>query len=278
MNFDPIILPQFSPVFLEIGFLQIRYYSLAYIAGILIGYFYVKKRLASVAPTSTPKSSSGGADLHSIPKAVFDNIVTYAILGIILGGRLFYVCFYNFSYYLANPMEIPAIWLGGMSFHGGLFGLASAMFLLCRRFKISFLYIMDVIAVIAPIGIFFGRIANFINGELYGKITDVPWAVKYPTEAFARHPSQIYEALLEGLLLFAILWFASKRQFFKKNTGALSGMFLIGYFLARLFVEFFRQPDEQIGYLLGFITMGQILSIPMLLLGVYLIKSGRTSK
>lgn len=253
-----ITFPDIDPVLVQIGPLAIRWYALAYVSGIVLGWWYLI-RLNKRPPVI-------------LTQKALDDIMVWATLGIILGGRLGYVIFYNGSYYLHNPVEILKVWQGGMSFHGGLIGLLIAVYLMCRKEKISFIGTMDMVACVGPIGLFFGRIANFINGELYGRVTDVPWGIIFPRGGpLPRHPSQIYEALLEGLTLFLILsllvWFTRIRHY----KGAIGGVFLIGYALARMTVEQFREPDEQLGFIWGALTMGQLLSFPMLLIGVGLI-------
>lgn len=246
--------PQIDPVALAIGPVQIRWYALAYIVGIMIGIFYIKKILKSSPEGSRPNKDD------------IDDFTTWAILGIILGGRLGYVLFYNLEYYLLNPSKILQVWEGGMSFHGGFIGVLLAIVLFSLKHKINMLKLADLIAVAAPIGLFFGRIANFINGELYGRITDVSWGVVFPHAGILpRHPSQLYEAGLEGIVLFLVLFACSKIKSIKECTGALSAIFILGYGLSRIFIELFREPDAHIGYVIGEITMGQILSFGMII-------------
>lgn len=205
-------------------------------------------------------------------KEAWDDWLFWAVLGIILGGRLGYVLFYNFSFYLDHPSQIFAVWQGGMSFHGGLFGAIISMFLFAKKYKINFLELTDILAIAAPIGLFFGRISNFINMELYGRVTNSDFGVIFPNAGSSpRHPSQIYEALLEGLFLFAILFLLAKFTKIKEKLGFLSGLFLIGYGSARFFVEQFREPDEQIGFIFAQITMGQILSLPLIVFGLAIV-------
>jgi phosphatidylglycerol:prolipoprotein diacylglycerol transferase len=245
-NFDPVAFQIFS--------LEIRWYSLAYIAGISSGWLYCKKKLIK--------------DHHVL--VIFDDYITYLIIGIILGGRIGYVLFYNLAYYFKNPIEILMVWNGGMSFHGGVIGVIIASKLFSNKHKINQFIFLDLVAISAPIGIFFGRIANFINSELYGRATDVPWAVKFMfIDNIKRHPSQLYEAFLEGVVLFFVLHY-----FFKKNylkiPGQISGLFLIFYSLFRFFTEYFRFPDPQIGYLILNLTLGQLISAAFLVLGMLL--------
>ena len=243
----------FDPVALEIFSIEIRWYSLSYIIGILFGWILAKKIFIQKLEI----------------KNKFDDYITYLILGIIIGGRLGYVFIYNLSFYINNPLDIFKVWQGGMSFHGGLIGVIFASILFARKNDQNpFLY-MDIVALVAPIGIFFGRIANFLNSELYGTITNVPWAVTFiQVDNILRHPSQLYEALLEGVFLFLILmYFRSK---FLKKPGLISGLFLIFYSIFRFFVEFYRVPDEQLGFIFLNLTMGQVVSLIFILSGIIL--------
>jgi len=201
---------------------------------------------------------------------MFDDYITYLIVGIIFGGRVGYVLFYNFKYYLENPIEILMVWNGGMSFHGGLIGIIIASKFFSNKHKTNQFIFLDLVALSAPIGIFFGRIANFINSELYGRVTDVPWSVKFVLiDNIKRHPSQLYEAFFEGLILFFILSYFFKKDYFKK-PGQISGLFLVFYSLFRFFLEFFRSPDPQIGYLILNLTLGQLISAVFLIIGMLL--------
>jgi len=254
--------PSIDPVAIEIGPFAIRWYALAYIAGILFGWRYV------IHLTRRPP--------QVMDRAAIDDFVVWATLGIILGGRLGYVLFYKPGYYIANPLEVLFLWRGGMSFHGGLVGVILAIWLFARRHRIPFLTVGDVVAAATPIGLFFGRLANFINGELFGRPSDVPWAMVFPHGGpEPRHPSQLYEAALEGLVLFAVLAWLAHRTEMRRHPGALGGAFLAGYALARIISECFREPDAHLGFILGGVTMGQILSLPMLLIGAYLIVRSR---
>ena len=245
----------FDPVAFQIFTLEIRWYSLAYIAGILIGWFLSKKIFISTEKI----------------KENFDDYLTYLILGIIIGGRLGYVFFYNFGYYSQNLNEIIMIWQGGMSFHGGLLGVILATFLFAKKNNHNPFEYLDIVALVSPIGIFFGRIANYINSELYGIETKIPWAVKFTkVDDLFRHPSQLYEAALEGLILFIILLYFRYKGFLK-IPGTISGIFLTFYSFFRFIVEFFRVPDEQLGYLFFNLTMGQIISLIFFIIGIYLI-------
>ncbi|MDB9811067.1 prolipoprotein diacylglyceryl transferase [Candidatus Pelagibacter sp.] len=245
-NFDPVAFQIFS--------LEIRWYSLAYIMGILLGWLYCKKKLIK------------NEDLLNI----FDDYITYLIIGIILGGRFGYILFYNLEYFLKNPIEIIMIWNGGMSFHGGLIGVIIATKLFSNKHKTNPFIFLDLVALSAPIGIFFGRITNFINSELYGRVADIPWSVKFVSVDNAnRHPSQLYEAFFEGIILFFILSYFFKKDYFKK-PGVISALFLIFYSLFRFFTEFFRSADPQIGYLILNLTLGQLISAVFLFFGMIL--------
>lgn len=258
--------PAIDPVAIEIGPFAIRWYALAYIAGLLFGWWLAKR---IVARPGWRLSAEG-----------LDDLLVYATLGIVVGGRLGYVLFYNLPYYAAHPLESLYVWRGGMSFHGGLFGVLVAAWLYAWRNRIPFLEVADLLAAVAPIGLFFGRIANFVNGELWGRPSDVPWAVIFPHAGpEPRHPSQLYEAALEGLLLFALLQFLAWRPRAPDHVGRLSAVFLVGYGLARSFLELFREPDPQLGYLWGGLTMGQLLSLPLILAGVLLwLRAGRAQR
>jgi phosphatidylglycerol---prolipoprotein diacylglyceryl transferase len=245
----------FDPVAFQILSLEIRWYSLAYIIGIILGWTYCKKRLIK--------------DQHIL--RLFDDFITYLIIGVILGGRLGYVLFYNLKYYLENPFEVLMLWNGGMSFHGGLIGIIIASQFFSGKHKVNQFIFLDLVALSAPIGIFFGRIANFINSELIGRATDLPWSVKFLLiDNIKRHPSQLYEAFFEGIILFFLL-----RYFFRKNyilsPGKISALFLIFYSLFRFFAEFFRSPDPQIGFLILNLTLGQLISILFLIAGTLLL-------
>lgn len=255
-NLFPIYLSQLNPVALALGPLEIRWYSLAYIFGILSTLFYLK---------------FANEKEQFMSQEAYDSWLSWAILSIILGGRFGYVLFYNLPYFLSNPLEIFAFWHGGMSFHGGLLGAIFGMFLFAKYYKINYLQLSDKLAITAPIGLFFGRIANFINMELYGRTTSSNYGIIFPNAgSLPRHPSQLYEAFLEGIILFIILIFLKKFTKISKTYGRISGVFLIFYGSFRSFVEIFRQPDEQIGFILSHLTMGQILSVPLVLFGIYL--------
>lgn len=247
--------PQIDPVLFEIGPLAIRWYSLSYVLGIVLGGLY-----ADFLNKKPPVQKN---------LKVFDDFMIWAIIGILLGGRLGYVLFYNLDYYSSNISDALKIWHGGMSFHGGLLGVMVASIIFCKKNKVNLLVLFDLLACAAPIGLFFGRIANFINGELYGRVTDVSWAMVFPNGGSQpRHPSQLYEAFLEGFVLFFVLLFLANFSKFKKYPGFLSGVFVSGYALARIIIENYREPDEHIGFLFMQITTGQVLSLPMLIVGV----------
>lgn len=246
--------PNIDPEIVKIGPLSIRWYGLMYLIGFICSYLIVKREI-----------KRRGLKLE---KDFLETLYFYLILGLFVGARLGYVIFYNLPYYLQNPLEIFAVWHGGMSFHGGLIGVIVSAWIFCKSKKFDFFTLTDMLVITAPIGIGLGRIGNFINGELYGRITDVPWAMVFPQGGpFPRHPSQLYEAVVEGLLLFLILWFL-KDKF--RHSGVLSCLFLILYGVFRFLVEFFREPDPQIGYILGVFTMGQILCSIMIVSGLIL--------
>ena len=245
----------FDPVAVKILSLEISWYSLSYIFGILLGWYLSKKIFISN---------------HEL-KEKFDDYITYLILGIIVGGRLGYVLFYNFSYYSNNFLDVFKIWEGGMSFHGGLIGIIIVSIWFAKKNSDNPFSFLDIVSMVAPIGIFFGRIANFINSELYGTETNLPWAVKFiQVDNLYRHPSQLYEALFEGIILFIILLHFRNKGFLK-IPGYISGLFLIFYSIFRFIIEFYRVPDEQLGYLIFSLSMGQIISFIFLLIGIYLV-------
>jgi len=245
-NFDPVAIQIFS--------IEIRWYSLAYIGGIVLGWFFGKKFL------------SNNKEL----KEKFDDYITYVIIGIIIGGRLGYVLFYNFSYYLSNLTEIIKIWEGGMSFHGGLLGVIVVSIIFAKKNNHNPFRYLDIVSIVAPIGIFLGRISNFINSELYGLETSLPWGVKFiKIDDLYRHPSQLYEAIFEGIILFMILLYFQKKNYLN-FPGLISGLFLIFYSFFRFFIEYLRLPDEQLGYLFFNLSMGQIISLLFFIIGSYI--------
>ena len=244
-----------DPVLFDFGFLVIRWYSLAYIFGILIGWYLGKRVILG-------KFKNLNFDIKE-----FDNLITYIIISLLIGGRIGYILFYNFGYYISNPFDILKIWEGGMSFHGALIGIILGTYWFSIKKDIQTFFLLDIIAFVAPIGIFFGRIANFINGELVGKTTNVFWGVIFPKiDNSIRHPSQLYEAFLEGLVLFVIMNLILFRKNYK--IGSCSYVFLIFYGIFRIFSELFREPDAQIGYLFNLISIGTILSFFMILAGI----------
>ena len=271
-SLSALTFPQIDPVLIQIGPIAIHWYGLAYGVGILAGWYFAKKVVSN--PRLWPESGSPIKPIH------LDDFLTWAVIGIVAGGRLGYVLFYNCSYYLANPLAIPAIWDGGMSFHGGTIGSILAMILFARSRGFSAYSLLDVIAAASCFGIFFVRIANFINSELWGRTSDVPWAMVFPNGGpLPRHPSQLYEAGLEGLVLFCILALLIVRFGKLKTPGYVGGAWVVGYAVSRIIVEFFRQPDAHIGYLAGdWLTMGMILSLPMVAVGLWgmMTASGRT--
>ncbi len=254
--------PNIDPVIFEVGFFAVRWYSLAYIAGLVLGWFYIK-RLAVRDPAVCD------------PLAV-DDFLVWATFGVIIGGRAGMVLFYQFDYYMANPAKIIAVWEGGMSFHGGFLGVVVAAYIFARKRGINPLRFGDLLGCAAPIGLFFGRIANFINSELWGRTADVPWAVIFPTGGpNPRHPSQLYEAALEGALLFVILFILFRRETVRRRPGLLMGVFIAGYGVARIIGELFREPDTYIGFLAFGTTWGQWLSLPMIAVGLFFIIRAR---
>jgi phosphatidylglycerol---prolipoprotein diacylglyceryl transferase len=289
---DIFTLPPFSIGHWTLGPFSLRWYALAYIAGLIIGWRYC------LALARKPPHVAAPQDV--------DDFLVWATLGVVLGGRIGYVLFYNFFEYLQHPIEIFYVWRGGMSFHGGAIGVFLAIFLFCLQRGIPLLAFADIIVCAVPIGLFFGRLANFINGELWGRLTDVSWAMIFPTGASSladvpaelrqlcqpttlfdgnpglncpRHPSQLYEAFLEGIILFAVIWAFRRFAGARERPGLLTGVFLMGYALCRIVVEFFRQPDAQLGFLWFGATMGQILSLPFFLVGLFLaLRALRTSR
>jgi phosphatidylglycerol:prolipoprotein diacylglycerol transferase len=250
--------PNFDPVLISIGPFAIRWYALAYIVGILLGWVYARGLIRA------ERHWGGPAPLTTLD---FDDFILWVTLGIVLGGRTGYVLFYNLPHFAAHPAEIVQLWKGGMSFHGGFTGCVVAVVLFARWRRISILSLGDLTCAVAPIGLLLGRIANFINGELWGRPSDVPWAMVFPNGGpLPRHPSQLYEASLEGLLLLAVLWLAIRAGALRR-PGLVIGVFAVGYSIARTVCEFFREPDAQLGYLWGGLTMGMLLSVPLLLTG-----------
>lgn len=266
--------PAIDPILVSFGPFAIRWYALAYVAGLLFGWWYVRRLVA------TERLWPPGPRMDALG---VDDLLVWITFGVVLGGRLGYVAFYNLDYYLSDPLEIVKVWDGGMSFHGGMTGAALAMILFARGRRLNFWSVFDAAAAAVPVGLLLGRLANFVNGELYGRPTDVPWAVVFPRGGdVPRHPSQIYEAGLEGLVLFAVLTWVVWRTPALKRPGLVTGLFGVGYALARIVVEFFREPDPQVGYLaFDVVTMGMVLSAAMGLVGLSMIAlavSGLTAR
>ncbi len=257
--------PAIDPVAISIGPLQVRWYALAYIVGLLLAIFHAKWLLRQRALFAPGKPFMQPQDM--------DDFMLWAMLGAVIGGRLGYVLLYNPVHYLSNPADIIAVWRGGMSFHGGFLGFIAAAWIFARRRGVPLLRLLDISAAAAPIALFLGRLANFMNGELWGRPTDVPWAMVFPHAGpEPRHPSQLYEAALEGIVLLAVLYWLARRHHALARPGLLAGAFTFGYGAARFFVEFFREPDAHIGYLAGgWLTMGMLLSIPLMALGLWLL-------
>lgn len=261
--------PDISPIAFEIGPLVVRWYALAYVAGILLAQRYIYW-LDNRRPSPLLSAKAR------------DDLILYGVIGIILGGRFGYVIFYNLNYYIDNLSQVLHIWQGGMSFHGGFIGVLVTFWLFARHHKVNYLQLMDLLAVATPIGLFLGRLANFVNGELYGRVTTSSFGMVFPTGGpVPRHPSQLYEAGLEGLLLGLILWGLATRSKALSRAGMLSGVFVAGYGIARFTVEFFREPDAQLGFLALGLSMGQWLCVPMVLFGIGMLTrakpSGKTS-
>lgn len=261
--------PNIDPVAFSIGPFAVRWYALAYIVGLVFAIWYAKRLVSTPAlwagrkPTATP--------------AQVDDLFIWITLGVILGGRLGYVLFYNPVHFLSHPLDIFRMWEGGMSFHGGFLGVVVALLVYGRRHDMTLDRLLDLGAAATPVGLGLGRLANFINGELYGRAGDVPWAMIFPNDPqqVPRHPSQLYEAVLEGLVLFLVIRIATHRFKALSHPGRASGLFALGYGLSRIIVEFFREPDVQLGYFLGFITMGMILSLPLVAVGIWLLLRSR---
>jgi phosphatidylglycerol:prolipoprotein diacylglycerol transferase len=260
--------PQIEPVLIHIwGPFSIKWYGLAYVAGLVLGWLYIKHLLG--------QSRLWAHDKPPFARQDTDDLFIYIAAGVLLGGRIGHIVFYEPAHYLQNPLHIFAIWNGGMAFHGGLIGSAVAAILFARRFKADAWSVMDTCAAAVPIGLFFGRIANFINAELWGRATDVPWAMVFPDPdagGVARHPSQLYEAFLEGAVLFAALWWLTRRAGALKRPGMVSGTFLLGYGLARSFCELFREPEAGHFFNLGPLTAGIVYSLPMIAAGIWIMR------
>jgi phosphatidylglycerol:prolipoprotein diacylglycerol transferase len=250
--------PHFDPVAFSFGPLVVRWYALAYLAGLVAGWRWCMAMARRDSSAPRPE--------------FFDEFLSWAVLGVILGGRVGYILFYNFNQYLADPLEIFKVWHGGMSFHGGMLGVIAAAYVFTRKKKIPFFAFTDLLACVTPIGLGLGRLANFVNGELFGRVTDVPWGIVFPRGGpMPRHPSQLYEALAEGLILLLIMFFLSSKPEIRARKGFLSGVFLILYGVFRFGIEFFREPDAQLGFLFAGATMGQWLCVPMIVAGIIIL-------
>lgn len=262
--------PEIDPIAFSVGPVDVHWYGIAYVVGIMLGWFYARRLI------ETPRLWAGEAPMSRVQ---LDDFLVWAAVGIILGGRIGYILFYDFPNVAAEPLRAIQIWNGGMSFHGGFAGTTLAMLLFARRHRIPVWSLFDIVAAVVPIGLFFGRVANFVNGELWGRLSDAPWAVVFPQAGpFARHPSQLYEAGLEGIALLAVLALAIWSFGALKRPGLVTGLFVCGYALSRITVEFFREPDAQLGYLYGgWLTMGMLLSLPMLAVGVWAIVRARAA-
>ena len=260
--------PNIDPILLQVGPIAIRWYALSYIAGLFAGVYYMRRLVTYPPALMTP--------------AQVDDFFLWTMAGVIFGGRLGYVLFYKPAFYFANPGEIVKTWEGGMSFHGGLLGVIIAIMVFARIKKINQWYIADNVACVVPIGLGLVRIANFINGELWGRPTDLPWGMVFPTGGdVPRHPSQLYESFMEGLVLFVVINLLWRNQKIRNRLGFLTGAFCIGYGIVRIVGEFFREPDAHLGFLYGGATMGQLLSIPMVIAGIIFIvraKPGETAR
>jgi len=266
-----MIIHNFDPVLIDLGLFQIKWYSLAYILGIILGWIYAVKIINL--------TTNNKYNFEQIKTSHFNDLIIYLVVGMVIGGRLGYVFFYNFVYYSENFFEIFKLWQGGMSFHGGLLGVIISIVFFSKKTKTNFFKFADIVSCVAPIGIFLGRIANFINGELYGKISTLPWAVIFPNGgSMARHPSQIYEAILEGLILFVLInYFAFKKKLLFK-TSYISGLFLISYSILRMFSEIFREADIHLGLFFNYFSLGTLLSLATLIAGLVIIMSAKKNE
>ena len=259
-----MIIHNFDPVLIDLGFFQIRWYSAAYILGIILGWIYANKIIKL--------TSNNKYNFKQVTTTQFDDLIVYLVIGIILGGRLGYVIFYNLEYYTQNLLEIFKLWQGGMSFHGGLIGIIISTILFSKKSNTNFFKFADIISCVAPIGILLGRMANFINGELYGKITTFPWGVIFPYAGhLPRHPSQIYEAILEGIFLFLIINYLALKKELLFKTGFVSAYFLIFYSILRIFSEIFRETDIHLGLIFNYFSMGTLLSLLTIIIGLFIV-------
>ncbi len=250
-----LIHPSIDPVIVSFGVIQIRWYGMAYVLGFILGIYLIKKINKDYQ--------------KKIENKQIDDFFIWSVIAVILGGRIGYVLFYQTATILTNPINILFIWKGGMSFHGGLIGIIISIFLFSKKYSIDFFQLSDLVSIVAPIGLFFGRLANFINVELYGRVTNFPLAMIYPSiDQTPRHPSQLYEAFFEGVVLFLILWSCNKKNYNKNSFGFITSLFLVLYGIFRFLIEFLREPDVHIGLIFNTITMGQLLSVPLIILGV----------
>jgi len=268
-DFALLAFPNVDPVIFSIGPFAVRWYAMAYIVGLVFASWYMKRLVRNPA--------LWGGTAPTMTAGQVDDFFLWSVLGVVLGGRIGYVLFYNPLHYLANPLDTVRIWDGGMSFHGGFLGVVAACLIFGRRIGAGLDRMLDLGAASVPVGLGLGRLANFVNGELWGRATDVPWAMIFPHDAaqLPRHPSQLYEALLEGLVLFGLVRIATHRFQALKHPGRASGVFALWYGLSRIIVEFFREPDVQLGYFAGFLTMGMILSLPLCAVGIWLLFRSR---
>lgn len=273
MNLLVLPYPVINEIAVDFGFISIRWYGLAYMFGLLLGWLYIRRLLNNAE--LWPQYKPAGAPIKAHQS---DDMLIWVTLGVVIGGRLGFVLLYEPSYFIKNPLEVFFIWHGGMAFHGGLLGAGAALALFARRNKAPVLSIFDLAAAAVPIGLFFGRIANFINGEIFGRVTTVPWAMVFPEGGpDPRHPSQLYEAFLEGIVLFFILRLLTHRKGALATPGRVTGVFLIGYGCARIFVEYFKEYDPQQFFTLWPITAGMVYSVPMILLGLYFLRQAKTN-
>jgi len=250
-----LIHPSIDPVIVSFGIIQIRWYGIAYVLGFLLGIYLLKQINQGYQ--------------RKVENKQIDDFFIWSVIGVILGGRIGYVLFYQTATILTDPINILFIWKGGMSFHGGLIGIIISIFLFSKKYSIDFFQLSDLVSSVAPIGLFFGRLANFINVELYGRVTDFPLAMIYPSiDQAPRHPSQLYEAFFEGVVLFIILRHCNKKNYSQNNFGFITSLFLILYGIFRFLIEFLREPDAHIGLIFNSITMGQLLSVPLVIIGV----------
>lgn len=264
MNLFVLPFPAFDPIALELGPVSLRWYGLAYMSGLLIGWYYIRKLLSD-------KHLWNGKPPFSPDLA--DDLLIWTTLGVVIGGRLGFIFLYEPSFFIQHPMEVFAVWHGGMAFHGGLMGSIFAIYLFARRHNVPFFSLTDIAAAAVPIGLFFGRLANFINAEIVGKVSNVPWAMVFPNAGAApRHPTQLYEAGLEGIVLFLILRFFTHKRLALNSPGMTGSIFLMGYGTARILVEFFKEHDHAQFFTFGPISTGMVYSLPMILLGMYLYK------